>query len=188
MSYRFRIEEEIPQAPPVQADLFSALTSASPLAEWIRYYDGQGRVPARDALIMQQVEARPGELARLLHTDDDEVYGRAMLIVQQMKGSDPVIVSAMQEVAAETKDQIRKLNKMNPEDPGYVEFGTKIARHIHFWWSPWEMVQARAGINGRPLVEEILKLAQESHNSQAMGSVVEDAKTLLGYLAAGHKQ
>jgi hypothetical protein len=50
------------------------------------------------------------------------------------------------------------------------------------------MVQSRSHIDGRPPLEEILKLASVRKESVTMQGVVSDAQVQLGYLAAAQKK
>jgi hypothetical protein len=77
---------------------------------------------------------------------------------------------------------------MRPEQPGYDDLGNHIRSRFNRWCTAWEMVQDRSGVDGRPPVEEILKLASVQKENVYMQGVVSDAQVLLGYLAAAPKK
>lgn len=133
---------------------------------------------------MKQVEARPAELAKLLLSPNDEEYGHAIDVAQQLKTIDPAVLQGMRDVAAEIEGQIRKFNSMSPQDQGYDDLGNHIRSRFNRWCPAWEMVQDRSHVDGRPPLEEILKLASVRKESAAMQAVVSDAQVQLGYLAA----
>jgi hypothetical protein len=187
ISYRFRIEERIPVETPPPPDPFAALTSDSPLEEWLKWFDGFARDAQRYQAIMKQVEARPADLSRLLLSPNDETYGHAIDVAYSLKVVDPVVLQGMRDVASDLEDQIRKLNKMSREQPGYDDVGNHIRSRFNRWCTAWEMVQDRSGVDGRPPVEEILKLASVQKENVYMQGVVSDAQILLGYLAAAKK-
>jgi hypothetical protein len=188
MSYRFRIEERIPVETPRPPDPFAALTPDSPLADWLKFFDGFGRNQDVYQAIMKQVAVRPAELARLLLSSNDEEYGHAMDVVYQLKAVDPAVLQGMRDVAVEIEGQIRKFNSMSPQDQGYEDFGNHIRSRFSRWCPAWEMVQSRSHIDGRPPLEEILKLASVRKESVTMQGVVSDAQVQLGYLAAAQKK
>jgi hypothetical protein len=188
MSYRFRIQERIPVETPPPPDPFAALTSDSPLEEWLKFFDGFGRNPERSEAILKQANARPAELAKLLLSPNDEDYGHAIDVVYSIKMVDPVVLQGMRNVASDLEDQIRKLQAMSPQQAGYDELGNHIRSRFNRWCTAWEMVQERSGVDGRVPVEEILKLASEQKENVFMQGVVADAKVLLGYLAAAPKK
>jgi hypothetical protein len=188
MSYRFRVEERIPVVTPTPPDPFNALTSDSPLEEWLKFFDGFARVPERYQAIMKQVEARPADLAKVLKSSNDEDHGKAMDATAQLKVVDPIVLQAMRDVAADIAEQIRKFNAMSPQQEGYDALGGHIQSRFNRWCAPWEMVQDRSGVDGRPPVEEILKLASVQKGNTYMQGVASDAQVLLGYLAGAHKK
>jgi hypothetical protein len=188
MSYRFRIEERIPVVTPPPPDPYDALTSDSPLGEWLKFFDPFGRVPDRYQAIMKQVEQRPADLAKLIRSHDDDEFGHAMDAAQLVKVVDPMVLQAMLDVAGDIEDQIRKFDSMSPQQSGYDDLGKQIQDRFRRWCAPWEMVQSRSGADGRAPVEQILTLAGGRQESVYMQEVVGDARTLLGYLAGASRK
>jgi hypothetical protein len=187
MSYRFRIEERIPVETPPIPDPFAALTSDSPLEEWLKWFDGFARDTQRYEAIMKQVEARPADLSRLFLSPNDETFGHAMDVAYSLKVVDPVVLQGMRDVAGDIEDQIRTLNAMTPQESGYDNLGDHMRSRFNRWCPAWEMVQSWSGVDGRPPVEEILKLASVQKDNVHMQGVVSDAQVLLGYFAAAKK-
>jgi hypothetical protein len=182
MSYRFRIEEVIPVATPPVADPFKALTSESPLREWLRYFDGFGRQPETYQAIMKQVEARPADLAEVLRSSNEEDYHQALNAVYSLSSYDPQVVQAMRDVAADFAQEIRKFNSMAPQEPGAEELGAHIRDRFSHWCNTWGPMQNKIHADGRTPVEEILQLASVRAESPTMQAVAESARYLLAYL------
>lgn len=182
MSYRFRIEEIIPVVTPLIPDPFAALTSDSPLREWLQFFDGFGREPEKYQAIMKQVESRPADLAEVLRSPNDEDYRQALNAAYQLSAYDPQVVQAMRDLAADFERQIRKFNAMAPQEPGSEELGAHIRDRFNHWCIVWGRVQDKIHSDGREPVEEILKVASVRAESPTMQAVVADARYLLGYL------
>jgi hypothetical protein len=179
MSYRFRVEESIPAQTPATPDPLDALTPASPLEEWLKYFEISGNNPARSEAILKQAAARPADLAKLFQSPDEVTFGHAMDVAYSLKTVDPLVLQGMRDVAADIENQIKKLASMNPQDAGYSELGQRTQHRFHLWCPAWEMVQSRSGVNGRPPVEEILKLASAHRGNLYMQGIVNDAQALL---------
>ncbi len=183
ISFRFRIQERIPPPPPPPpVDEFTLLTPDSPLEKWLSFYDAFGRDQDRYQAIMKIVVSRPADLAKLLRSSDPAEYEHAMVITGQMKAIDPQVLQAMRDVAADLEAQITRLNAMSPQQPEYEDLGAEIQTRFNRWCAPWEMVQHLSGVDGRPPVEAILKLASVHTENVHMQGVVGDAQVLLGYI------
>jgi hypothetical protein len=182
MSYRFRIEEIIPVVTPPAPDPFKALTSESPLREWLRYFDGFGRQPEIYQAIMKQVTSRPGDLADVLRSSNDEDFRQALNAVYQLSAYDPQVVQAMLDVAADFAGQIRRFNAMAPQEPGTEELGVRIRDRFTHWGNTWMVMQRKIHSDGSAPVEAILKLARVRADSPTMKVVAESARYILSDL------
>jgi hypothetical protein len=182
MSYRFRIEEIIPVAKPLASDPFAALTADSPLREWLQFFDGFGRQPEKDQAIMKQVESRPADFAEVLRSGSDEDYRQALNVAYVLSASDPQMVKAMRDLAADFERQIQEFNAMAPQEPGSQELGAHIRDRFSRWCMVWATVQDKGPSDHEALVEEMLKAASVRADSPAMQAVVADARQLLAYL------
>ena len=175
MSYRFRFEEIVPVESRASADPFHALTPQTPLKEWLRFFDGFARVPDQYHAILHQAEARPAELAEVLHSSDEEDRGHALDVVQALSAYDPRVVEAMRDVAAGIAERIRNFD-------GSDESGDRIRKLFMRWLLAWQCVQAKIHENGRAPLEEILRLASVNSGSPAMREVADNARYSLSGL------
>jgi hypothetical protein len=182
MSYRFRVQERIPVETPAPGDPFAALTADSPLDEWLRFYDAYGRIPERRDAILKQVQARPADLAKLVRSPNDEEFARAMVVIEELKTIDPQVAEAVRGAGDDIEGEIRKFNAMEPQQSGYDDLGNRIQMRFNRWGHACYSFQVATGVDGRPQVEEILKLASQKQ-SPKMRSVIDDAQVVLGYLA-----
>jgi hypothetical protein len=175
MSCRFRIEEIVPVESRASADPFHALTPQTPLKEWLRFFDGFGRVPDQYQAILRQAETRPAELAEVLRSSDEEDRGHALDVVQALSAYDPRVVAAMRDVAVGISEQIRKFD-------GSDQSGERIRQLFMRWLLAWQRVQAKIHENAREPLEDILKLASANSGSPAMREVADNARYSLNAL------
>jgi len=182
MSYRFRIEENIPVTKPIPPSKFDTLTSNSPLREWLEFFDGFGREPEKYQAIMKQVESRPADLAEVLRSSNDEDYHQALNATYALNTYDPQVEQAMRDLAADFDQQIRKYNSMSPQEPGSEEFAARIRDRFTHWCAVWQQMQGKIHSHGREPVEAILKVALVRTESPAMQAVVICARHLLDVL------
>ena len=180
MSYRFQVEEIVPASP--APDPFRALTSESPLREWLQYFDGFARDREKYQAIMKQVEARPADLAEVLRSENDEDFGRALNAVYALETYDQRVVQAMRDVATDLARKIRRYNGMAPESAEAEALGARVRDRFSHWCITWGVMQGKIHSDGRTPVEEILKLASVRPESASMHAVAEDARYLLGRL------
>jgi hypothetical protein len=131
---------------------------------------------------MKQVEARPGDLAEVLRSTNDEDYHQALNAVYSLSAYDPRVVQAMRDVAADFALQIRKFNAMAPQEPGSEELGAHIRDRFSHWCNTWGAMQNKIHSDARTPVEEILKLSSVRAESPTMQAVTESARYLLNYL------
>jgi hypothetical protein len=190
MSYRFRIQEQIP-APPrdpavVAEAEFAALTPDSPLDKWLSYLKSD-MAADRERAIMGVVEARPGDLAKLLRAPNFVDSDPAMYAVTKLKVVDPEILQTMRDIATEIEEQIRKFNAMKPDQSEYYELSNDIRYRFKAWSQAWWNVHRVSGVDGRPPLEEIIKLASTQRDSGQMQEVVLDAEAHLSGLTPAAK-
>ncbi len=190
-SYRFRIEEYIPPPPSpdprvVAEAEFAALTPDAPLEKWLSYLK-YGMAADREQAIIKVVEARPADLAMMLRSSNSGEVDTAIYAVSRLKVVDPEVSKAVLEIAADIEDQIRKFNTMKPDQAGYYELGNDIRNRFKSWSQAWWTVHRVTGVDGRPPLDEILRLASVQKESGHMQEVVLDAEAHLGGLTPAAK-
>jgi hypothetical protein len=177
MSYRFRIQERIPAVVAPPPDPFLALTSESPLKEWVAYNDAFVRDPARQALIDQQAKTRLTELADLIRSPRDEESGPAMTLAVRLNLADPQVLQAFHDVATSMQDQLKVFNKMSTEDPGYQDAANVAMMRFNEWGNGWLSFYRTNPAEGRPPVDAILALATASHPEEPhIMALIQDAQ------------
>jgi len=191
MSYRFRVEERLPPPPPpdpavVAEAKFRALTPEDPLDKWIGFMK-YGMAQDREDAILKVVEARPRDLVELLRSDEKGEADRAMYAVTRLKMVDPAVIQAMREIAVEIEEQVKKFAAMKPEQEGYADAGNEVRNRYKSWNVAWWNVHQRSGVDGRPPVEAILKLAEVKPEDGFMQEIILDAKAHLGGLTPATK-
>lgn len=190
-SYRFRIAEYIPPPPPPDPSVvaeaeFAALTPDAPLEKWLSYLK-YGMAADREQAIMKVVEARPTDLAKKLRSPNSGEVDTAIYAVSRLKVVAPEVSKAVLEIAADIEDQIRKFNTMKPDQPGYYELGNDIRNRFKSWSQAWWTVHRVTGVDGRPPLDEILRLASVQKESGHMQEVVLDAEAHLGGMTSAAK-
>jgi hypothetical protein len=190
MSYRFRIEEQIP-GPPIDPAIaaeaeFAALTPDAPLDKWLSYLK-DGVAFDREQAVMKVVEERPGDLAKLMRAPNFYDSDPAMYAVTKLKVIDPEILQTMRDIATEIEEQIRKFNAMKPDQSEYYELSNDIRYRFKGWSQAWWNVHRVSGLDGRPPLEEIIKLASVQKDSGQLQEVVLDAEAHLGGLRPATK-
>jgi hypothetical protein len=174
-SYRFRIEEIIPVPYLPSEDEFKALTPDAPLEKWLAFLK-PGIYASREQAIVNVVEARPADLAKLLRSPNFADFDPAIYAVTQLTVVDPEVVQAMRDIATGIEDQLRTLNAMKPDDPNYYELANDIRYRFKGWSLAWRNVQPKSGVDGRPLLEEILQLAKVQKDNGQMQEVIAEAE------------
>ncbi len=116
-----------------------------------------------------------------------EVPGASSWLWRRAKVVDPEVSKAILEIAADIEDQIRKFNTMKPDQPGYYELGNDIRNRFKSWSQAWWTVHRVTGVDGRPPLDEILRLASVQKESGHMQEVVLDAEAHLGGLTPAAK-
>jgi len=190
MSYRFRIEEIIPTPPPgpyVPSEAeFKALTPDAPMDKWLRFLK-PGIYASREQAIVKVVEARPADVAKLLRSPNCGDFDPAIYAVTTLTVVDPEVVQAMRDIVTGIEDQIRTFNAMKPDQPGYNELAIDIRNRFKGWSLAWWNVQRASGVDGRPLLEEILQLAKAQKDNAQMQEVIGEAENHLSGLPAAAK-
>ena len=191
MSYRYRIVERIAPPPPPDASVvaeaeFAALTPDDPLQKWLKYLL-YGMPADREQTIMKVVESRPADLAKMLASSNSGEVDTALFAVTRLKIVDPEVSKAMLQIAADMEDQIRIFNTTKPDQPGYYVLGNEIRNRFKGWSQAWWTVHRVSGVDGRPPLEEILKLASVQKDSGHMQEVVLDAEAHLEGLTRATK-
>ena len=165
---------------------FAALTPDAPLDKWLGYLK-YGMASDREQAIMKVVEARPADLVMLLRSTKSGEYDQAIYAVRLLKVIDPAVLQAMRDDAARIEDQIRRFNTMKPDQPGYYELGNDIRNQFKAWSQAWWNVHKVSGVDGRPPLKEIVKLAKVQPESVHMQEVVLDGEAHLGGLTPAAK-
>jgi hypothetical protein len=165
---------------------FAVLTPDASLEKWIGYLK-YGMAVDREQAIMKVVEARPGDLAKMLHSSNSGEVDSAIYAVSRLKVVAPEVSKAVLDIAADIEERIRKFNTMKPDQPGYYELGNDIRNRFKSWSQAWWTVHRVSGVDGRPPLEEILKLASVQKDSGHMQEVVLDAEAHLGGLTPAAK-
>jgi hypothetical protein len=176
-SYRYRIQERIPVVDVPPPDPFLALTSESPLKNWMAFSDAYGRDPARQALIDQQAKTRITELADLLRSSNSEESGPAFSLVSRLNLADLQILQALHDVAASIQDQLKVFNKMPAQDPGYADAANVPMMRFNEWGNCWLLFYRTNPAEGRPPVDAILALATAGHPDEPhMMALIQNAQ------------
>jgi hypothetical protein len=182
VSYRFKIEEIIPDPivdPQVEADAqFNALTPEDPLYKWIGYLE-YGMPADKEERIMKVVADHPADLAVLIRDTDAGKADKAWNAVQKLKTIDPAVIEAMRGAGEDIAEKIKRFNEMKESDAGYIDLASVIRDRFVVWHRAWWSLQQVAGTDGRPLLEEIVKLARVHPESGHMQEVVLDGEAHL---------
>jgi hypothetical protein len=192
ISYRFRVEERLPPPPEpdpeqARAEAFAALSPDAPLEKWLGFLKyGMPKEP--EQTILTVVQDRPADLAKLIRSPDMPTSDPALYAVTRLKSLDPVVVQAVRDTGDDIAAEIRKFNMMKPSDPGYIDLASRIRDRFAAWHQAWWSVQQHAGIDTRPLLEEILDLAAVHNDSGHMREVVLIARTHLDALPEAPKR
>jgi hypothetical protein len=191
ISYRYRIDELLPAPPPpdpavVAEAEFAALTPDAPLEKWLGFLK-YGVAADREQAILKVVEARPADLVKLLRPAEGIESDQAIYAVSKLRVVDPVVVQAMRDIASEIEDQIRKFTAMKTDEAGYYDLGNVIRNRFKSWHVAWWTVHRVSGLDGRPPLEEIVRLAMVKKEDGFMQEVIGDAEAHLGGLTAPAK-
>jgi hypothetical protein len=176
ISYRFRVEEQIPAPPAPDPEIartaeFNALAPDAPLEKWLAFM--REDMPAeRRAAVLQKAQERPTELAALIRSKDENTAETAMNALMSLKTIDPAVVQAMRDVGEDIAADIRRFNDMKPDDPSAMELAWRARTRFGTWHRAWWTVHQNSGIDGRPLIEEILALAKVHPENVHMDEVI----------------
>ena len=127
------------------------------------------------------MEARPADLVTLLKSSNTGEADQAIYTVSRLKMIDPAVIQAMLDIAGEIEEQVRNFK------PGDYETGNVVRNRFKSWHLAWWNVHQRSGVDGRPPLEAILRLAKVHKEDGFMQEIILDAEAHLGGLTPAAK-
>jgi hypothetical protein len=185
-SYRFRVRRRVPPMPSpdpavVEAEKFAALKPDGPIEEWLRFL--REDMPAERAqALMKVVEEHPADLARAIRSTDQTTAERALSAVTKLSRVSPDVGEAVRDVGRNIADGIRRFNDMKADEADDYSFASDLRSRFSYWHRAWWTVHQKIGLDGRPLLREILDLALVRAKDPCMDEIVFNARVHLEHL------
>ena len=182
-SARWRVQTVEPPPPPrdpeeIIAEKFAALKPESPLEEWLPFlfeYPNAERTQA----VVQAINERQTELAKLIRSENDLMRERALEAVNYAEKLAPELTEAVLAEGRDIAEGIRRFNTMKDDAPDFWDVQIQLRGRFNTWKQAWWLMHKRLGLDGRPPVQEIYDLALIRARGTSMDEIEVNARVIL---------
>jgi hypothetical protein len=164
MSYRFRVQPDLPGPPPpppeaVASAQFEALPADAPIQDRLDFLHKPISQERKQSILQEAVD-RHQELAAAIRSKDRNTAEAAMDAVARLHTIRPDVLQALRDAGTDLANDLRRFNDMPPEEAGYSDLGRRVRYGFDYWNRAWWAAHNATGVDGRPPLEELLKLAE----------------------------
>lgn len=185
-AYRFRVQRILPPPPePTEAEVkakeFAALKPDAPLEQWLPFLFASPNAE-RTAAVVQRINERQCELARLIGSTDERMRERASEAVKYVQNPASEVTEAVIAEGRAIAAGIRNFNELKADDPKLHELLGELRTRFNHWRQAWWSLSHRLGVDGRPPVQEIYDLATVRARGTGMDEIEVNARVILDEL------
>jgi hypothetical protein len=171
----------VPDPRAERAASFAALAPDAPLASWLPYLF-ESPEDARTHIVLAHVEAQQLELAMLIRSDDARLRDYALQATAYPRVLAPEVVEAVAAEGRLVAERLREFGALAADDPRRAEVLGEAAARFDVWKSVWWGLCERVPLDGRPLLEEIGRLAAEHPDARPLVDMATDARAIAAAL------
>lgn len=179
--YRVLLKEPPPPEPEEvdqEAADFALLSPDDSLAYVLTFF-GPDKSMERNSAIAKIFSARQSELAELVASDDESTRESALLAVQYLDAPTPEIVAAVRSEGRAIAESIHHSNELPDDDPELPQILSDLSSRFNHWKRAWWTTYQRAGVDGRPLYDEIHTLSMVRERGSAMDEIELNTRAIL---------
>jgi hypothetical protein len=165
----------------MRAQEFSALEPDASLEHLLPFLF-EGPTPERTAVVVKAVAERQPELATLVLSRNEAVREYALRAVTYATQPAPELVEAVLAEGRAIADCVRRFNELPETDPNYNTPLRDLSSRFNDWKHAWWTISQRIGVDGRPPLQEIRRLAAVRTRDPVMHEIEVNARYILDEL------
>lgn len=182
-AYRFRVQRILPPPPePTEAEVkareFAALKPDAPLEQWLPFLFESPNAE-RTAVVIQRINERQGELAKLIGSPDERMREHALSSTKYAERPAPEVTEAVLAEGRAIAAGIRTFNELKADDPKFHALPGELRMRFNHWKQAWWSLSRRLDLDTRPPVQEIHDLATVRARDTGMDEIEVNARAIL---------